>query len=51
MAALVAGIVFLLLALGFWYGLEFTVKAWMPTQSMGVQRDKNPCPFRKFHPA
>jgi uncharacterized protein DUF6328 len=45
-AALVAGIVFLLLALGFWYGLEFTVKAWMPRQSTGAKETPTPLPAK-----
>src|SRR3954464_14444803 len=45
-AALIAGIVFLLLALGFWYGLGFTVKAWMPRQSMGDKETKTPLPAK-----
>jgi hypothetical protein len=45
-AALVAGIVFLLLALGFWYGIAFTVKAWSPRQSMEDKETQTPLPAK-----
>jgi hypothetical protein len=45
-AALVAGSVFLLLALAFWYGLEFTIRIWMPKQSMADKETQTPVPAK-----
>jgi hypothetical protein len=44
--ALLAGTVFLFLALGFWYGLGFTVKARLPSQSRRDKETQTPLPTK-----
>jgi hypothetical protein len=48
-AALVAGIAFLLLALGFWYGLEFALKIWLSRPLVADKETQTPLPTKIDH--